>query len=273
MMRCADRHQRGVVVADRGDHRELVAAEPRHQVVAAQRVREPQRDVADQLVADRMAERVVDVLEVVEIDIEHRGRRGARAHLLDHRFEPLAEEDAVGQAAQRIVDGQMAQPRFADGDGDRGAAHLAQHEGREQREAGERDADERDDAVDDLGARLPRRPGEARDRIALRVGQLEVKSGGGAGPSSTLRRCVSRSCAAMSASTSLSMNFTDIRIGAAWSPEPSSPPSGPTATAAMTAGRPASARITAACACGPSPAPSGSVRRSVPCEAGLRPRI
>ena len=33
-----------------------------------------QRDVADQFVADRMAERVVDVLEVIEIDIEHGGR-------------------------------------------------------------------------------------------------------------------------------------------------------------------------------------------------------
>ncbi len=106
------RHHLGAVVADRGDHREFVAAEPRHQVVAAQRVRQPQRDVADQLVADRMAERVVDVLEMVEVDVEHRGRRGAGAHLLDHRFQPLAEEDAVGQAAERIVHGEMAQPRF-----------------------------------------------------------------------------------------------------------------------------------------------------------------
>ena len=73
-----ERHHLGGVVAQRGDHRELVAAEPRHQVVAAQRVRQPQRDVADQFVADVMAERVVDVLEVVEIDIEHRGRACGR---------------------------------------------------------------------------------------------------------------------------------------------------------------------------------------------------
>ena len=162
-----DRHHLGVVVADRGNHRELVAAEPRHQVVAAQRVRQPQRDVADQLVADRMAERVVDVLEMVEVDIEHRGRRGAGAHLVDHRLQPFAEEDAVGQAAERVVHGEMAQPRFAGGDRDRGAAHVAQHEGGQQREAGERDGDERDDAVDDLGAGLLRRPGKARDRVCL----------------------------------------------------------------------------------------------------------
>ena len=162
-----DRHHLGAVVADRGNHRELVAAEPRHQVVAAQRVRQPQRDVADQFVADRMAERVVDVLEMVEVDIEHRGRRRAGAHLFDHRLQPLAEENAVGQAAERIVHGKMAQPRFAGGDGDCGAAHVAQHEGGEQREARERDRDERNDAADDLGAGLFRRPGEARDRIAL----------------------------------------------------------------------------------------------------------
>ena len=173
-----DRHHLGAVVADRGNHRELVAAEPRHQVVAAQRVRQPQRDVADQFVADRMAERVVDVLEMVEVDIEHRGRRRAGAHLVDHRLQPLAEEDAVGQAAERIVHGEMAQPRFAGGDGDRGAAHVAQHEGGEQREAGERDRDERDDAADDLGAGLLRRPGEARDRMALRPVQLIGQIGG-----------------------------------------------------------------------------------------------
>ena len=103
-------------------------------------MREPQRDVADQLVADMMAERIVDVLEVVEVDVEHRGGCGAVAHLLDHRFQPLAEKDAVGQAAQRIVHGEMAQPRFAGGDGGGGTAHVAQHESGEQREAGECDA-------------------------------------------------------------------------------------------------------------------------------------
>src|SRR5450759_496317 len=52
----------------------------------------------------------------------------------------------------------------------------------------------------------------------------------------------------MPASASLSMNLTDIMIGAALSPAPRSPPTGPTATAAMTAGRPA---VIAAVAVGP----------------------
>ena len=99
-------------------------------------VRQPQRDVADQLVADRMAERVVDVLEMVEIDVEHGRRRAAALDLADHRFEPLAEKVTVRQAAQRIVQREIAQPVFAGGDGRGGVAHVAQHQAGEQREAG-----------------------------------------------------------------------------------------------------------------------------------------
>ena len=164
-------------------------------------------------------------------------------HLVDHRFQPLAEEDAVGQAAQRIVHGQMTQARFAGGDRHGGAAHVAQHEGGEQREAGERDGDERNDAVDDLGARLFRRPGKARDFIAARavhlIGEIAV-----AAPPWCCRSCAnscSRNCVAMLASASLSMNFTDITIGAASSRAAGMPSTGPTATAAMIAGRPSEA--------------------------------
>ncbi len=84
-----------------------------------------------------MTERVVDVLEMIEVDIEHRRRCAAILHVLDHLFEPLAEEVAVGQAAKRIVQGEIAQALFALRDGRGGAAHIAVDERREQREAGE----------------------------------------------------------------------------------------------------------------------------------------
>ena len=71
--------QRHVVEAAGGDDREFIATEPRHQVVAAQRAGDALRDIADQFVADRVAERVVDVLEVVEVDVEHRRGRAAVA--------------------------------------------------------------------------------------------------------------------------------------------------------------------------------------------------
>ena len=123
-----DRLQGGVVGAGRGDDGELVAADAGDQVVAAQGAGEALGHVADELVADRVAERVVDVLEMIEIDVEDGRRRAALAHLLDRRFEPLAEIDAVGQAAERIVHGEVAQPRLAGRDGGRGAAHVAQYE-------------------------------------------------------------------------------------------------------------------------------------------------
>ena len=262
-----------MVVADRGDHRELVAAEPRHQVVAAQRVRQPQRDVADQFVADRMAERVVDVLEMVEIDIEHRGRRRAGAHLVDHRLQPLAEEDAVGQAAERIVHGEMAQPRFAGGDGDGGAAHVAQHESGEQREAGERDGDERDDAVDDLGAGLLRRPGKARDRTALRPVQLVGQIGRRrrlVAELAQVRQLQLRGDAGERLAVDEFHRHHDRRrtvAGAGMAAERSDRDGGNDRRPAR------EARITAACVCAPSAPSPGWVRRSAPCRAGLRPRI
>ena len=177
-MRLGDLVQRGMVGRRGGDHGELVAAEPRHEIVAAHDVRQPQRDVADELVADRMAERVVDVLEMVEVDVEHRRRRAAALDLGDHRLQPLAEEIPVRQAAQRVVQREIAQPVLARGDGGRGVAHVTQHEAGEQRKARERDADEGDDGVQDLGARLLRQPGKSRDRLIAAVGErVDVVAG------------------------------------------------------------------------------------------------
>ena len=128
----------------------------------------------DQLVADVMAERVVDVLEMIEVDVEHGRGLAAGAHVVDHGFEPLAEIDAVGQAAHRIVQGEMAQLRFAGPDLFGGAPHVAQDEADEEGEAAERHHDERQHAADDGAARLRRLPGEAGDRVALRVGKFDA---------------------------------------------------------------------------------------------------
>ena len=103
MMRCASRHAFRLIARDRGDHREFVAAKPRNEVAAAQRMRQAQGDVADELIADMVAERIVDVLEMVEIDIEHGRRCAAVADLLDHGLKTLAEEDTVRQSTERIV--------------------------------------------------------------------------------------------------------------------------------------------------------------------------
>ena len=70
------RHVRRVLgMAQLGeDDRELVAAEARHRVVVADAVAQPLRHLQQQLVAGGVAERVVDGLEVIEIDEHHRQR-------------------------------------------------------------------------------------------------------------------------------------------------------------------------------------------------------
>ena len=53
------------------ENRELIAAQPREHVRPAQARFEPARHGDQQLVADQMAEAVVDDLEAVEIEIQH----------------------------------------------------------------------------------------------------------------------------------------------------------------------------------------------------------
>ena len=65
----------------------------------------------------------------------------------------------------------MTQLPLAGGDRLGGAAHVAHDQPDQQREAGERDRDERHDARHDLAAGPRRFPGEARNRVALRVGE------------------------------------------------------------------------------------------------------
>ena len=104
---------RGVAVT--GDRRqeqgELVAAEAGEEIGLARRAPEPCRGLLQHLVADGVAMRVVDRLEVVEVDAEHRRLVAAR----QRRFHPghmLEELGAVGQLGQRVVARQMLDPRF-----------------------------------------------------------------------------------------------------------------------------------------------------------------
>ena len=80
------RHARGrhLRVAVLDHHRELVAAEPRDEILGPQAGAQPQRDRDQQLVAGGMAEAVVDRLEVVEVDEQDRDLAAAgRDRLLD----------------------------------------------------------------------------------------------------------------------------------------------------------------------------------------------
>ena len=98
------------VVHGRQQHSELVPAEAGERVPVAHHVAEPQRDLAQQLVAVRMAERVVDLLEAVEVDEEDSDLPVAALRHRERAFEPFLEQDAVRQAGQRVMRGLTAQP-------------------------------------------------------------------------------------------------------------------------------------------------------------------
>jgi hypothetical protein len=95
--------------ADRGDDDELVAAGPPDEGAAAGHGADPAADGAQHLVADRVAEAVVDRLEVVEVDEQHRDERGLARALGEQRVQALAQGGAVAQAGQRVLVGQVAQ--------------------------------------------------------------------------------------------------------------------------------------------------------------------
>ena len=95
-------HGRRLAIAAELHDREFVAAEPCHRVVLGDAFAEPAGDFLQQRVADRMAERVVDVLEMIEIEAEHRELIAAPDEP-QRLFELFAEQRPVRQIGQRVM--------------------------------------------------------------------------------------------------------------------------------------------------------------------------
>ena len=72
----------GVGAAD-SDDRKFVAAETSNKIIFMHDLAEAFGDVENELIADMVPERIVDVLEVVEVDEEHGGRGAAPTHFID----------------------------------------------------------------------------------------------------------------------------------------------------------------------------------------------
>ena len=88
---------------------------PSRATISVSRRHVPSRSatVAQQFIADRMAESVVDALEMIEIEAMHgEAARRAGATPRQQRFEPLTEQDAVWQIGQRIVMRHIGDARF-----------------------------------------------------------------------------------------------------------------------------------------------------------------
>ena len=91
----------------RDEQRELVAAEARDRVALADVLLDPLGDLAQQLVADRVAERVVDDLEAVEVEEEDGQPLVVPVGLGHGERQAVVEEQAVGQVRQRVVEGEV----------------------------------------------------------------------------------------------------------------------------------------------------------------------
>ena len=76
--------------------------------LGAQGLLEPWRGGGQQLVADLVAEAVVDQLEVVEIEEQDRAQRLLAPEAGQRVLEPVDEQHPVGQAGQRVVHGPVA---------------------------------------------------------------------------------------------------------------------------------------------------------------------
>ena len=83
-----------------------------------------------------MTQRVVDVFEMVKVDVENGGIAARLPYSVDRRFQPLAEEHAVGQGTKRVVHGKVPQPRLSRRNCLRGLPHMPEDEPCEHRECG-----------------------------------------------------------------------------------------------------------------------------------------
>src|SRR5206468_11417566 len=82
---------------------ELVAADARQRVAFAQAALQQHADLAHELVARRVAAGIVDDLELIEIEIQHRVRSPQIAGARQSEAQPVLEFSPVDQPGQRIV--------------------------------------------------------------------------------------------------------------------------------------------------------------------------
>ena len=117
-----DDAHRVVGVDDRvEDDPELIAPEARHGVARSQRAHQALPDGAEQPVADRVADALVDDLEAVEVQQDDRDRVGVVGVGRGQRMrDPVGQQLPVGETGRRVVEraalGRIEQPRIVEGD-------------------------------------------------------------------------------------------------------------------------------------------------------------
>jgi hypothetical protein len=94
------------------EHDELVAAHARHGVHRTQRGGEGAGHPAQERVAGRVALRVVDVLEAVEVDEQHRDGPDRAGRCRQRAVDAVDEHRSVRKPGQRVVGGLLGQRRL-----------------------------------------------------------------------------------------------------------------------------------------------------------------
>ena len=98
--------RRGSLTRPAGEqHRELVAAETRDGVVDTHGGAQARTDLDEHLVPGGMSERVVDLLESVEVEEQHGQRRPGRIMTPQFLFDPVGEQCPVGEIGEGVVEG------------------------------------------------------------------------------------------------------------------------------------------------------------------------
>src|SRR3546814_4853871 len=95
----------------RHDDLELVAAKAPDLPLVADDLRQPPRDLLQQLVADGMPQRVVHRLEPVEIHQQQRAGLRLTAMAFERAFEQIGDVAPVRQAGQRVIASQLVDLR------------------------------------------------------------------------------------------------------------------------------------------------------------------
>jgi len=93
-------------------HHELVAAQPGHGVARAQLLCEALGHLHQQRIAHGVPARVVDLLEVVEVDIEHRPHLGGIEGAVQGVFHAVEQHAPVGQAGEAVEVRQLVRARL-----------------------------------------------------------------------------------------------------------------------------------------------------------------
>ena len=92
------------------DHHELVAAEARDDVACAQRTAQPVGHFEQEQIAGLVAQRIVDDLETVEVDEQHRKAAIVALRFVDRLLQQPVEGLAVRQVGQAVVRSEVFDP-------------------------------------------------------------------------------------------------------------------------------------------------------------------